>query len=270
MTAPSPLALPDPWDLVAAAYADEVVPMFEAFAREALARAGVAPGMHVVDVAAGPGTLSFLAAAQGAKVSAIDFSPEMLGKLRARAEREQVDAIDASVGDGMALPYSDASFDAGFSMFGLMFFPDRDAGFRELARVLRPGARAVVSSWVSLERLPLMAAAMSTVGELVPGPQPPPRELPLVEPEKCRAEMSAGGFSGVEVIEHVVSVEVPSVREMMGSFERTNAPIVLIRRRVGDAWGGIFEEAVRRLEQRFGPGPQTLAMPANLTIGVRA
>jgi hypothetical protein len=36
MTAPSPLATPMPWDLVAAAYEAEVLPQFESFAREAL------------------------------------------------------------------------------------------------------------------------------------------------------------------------------------------------------------------------------------------
>jgi len=44
--------------------------------------------------------------------------------------------VESLVGDGMALPLADGAFDVAFSMFGLMFFPDRPRGFRELRRVL--------------------------------------------------------------------------------------------------------------------------------------
>ena len=99
----------------------------------------------MLDVAAGPGTLAFIASAAGAHVTAIDFSPDMIDRLRARSVREGVQ-IEARVGDGQALPFDDATFEHAFSMFGLMFFPDRAKGFRELCRVLVPGGRAVVSS----------------------------------------------------------------------------------------------------------------------------
>lgn len=53
--------------------------------------------------------------------------------------------------DGQALPFDDNIFDGAFSLAGLIFFPDRAAGFRELRRVLRPGRRAVVSSIASVQ-----------------------------------------------------------------------------------------------------------------------
>jgi len=85
-TPPSPLASPEPWDLVADGYVSDNVPLFERFAEEALRFAAVAPGARVLDVAAGPGTLALLAARDGAgSVDAIDFSPEMIARLEARA-----------------------------------------------------------------------------------------------------------------------------------------------------------------------------------------
>jgi ubiquinone/menaquinone biosynthesis C-methylase UbiE len=96
---------------------------------------------RVLDVAAGPGTLTFLAAPRVARVSAIDFSPTMIEELRARAGREGVGNVDAQVMDAQALTFADSTFDAAFCLFAFMFFPDRARAFREMLRVLRPGGK---------------------------------------------------------------------------------------------------------------------------------
>ena len=62
-----------------------------------------------------------------------------------RAELRQADAP--------ALPFADESFDAVVCQFGVMFFPDTVAGYREARRVLNPaGGRFVFSVWDSLAR----------------------------------------------------------------------------------------------------------------------
>lgn len=265
---PSPLSAPEPWDLVADAYAEEVVPMFESFAREALQLAGVGEGMRVADVAAGPGTLALLAAQAGAQVSALDFSDAMVAKLRARVSASGL-PIETVHGDGMALPWDDGSFDAGFSMFGLMFFPDRDAGFRELARVCRPGARVVVASWVDLGTLPLIAATFGSFAESMPGPPSPPRPMPLVDEAACRSEMAAGGFSGVTVCQSTYHFPAGSTDSLVDSMIRTNAPVALARRGLGDAWPEVEGKWRELLRSRIGEGPHELTMTAHLTCGVR-
>jgi SAM-dependent methyltransferase len=267
--APSPLATPLPWDLVAIDYAVELVPLFEHFSGEALRIAEVGASTRVADVACGPGTLALRAAQLGAHVHALDFSAPMIEQLRARIDASAAGSIEAVVGDGMALPWADQSFDAGFSMFGLMFFPDRARGFRELARVLRPGARAVVSSWVPFERLPLMAALFAALESAMPGPPAPRRAFPLTDAGSCREEMSEAGFHDVEVREITASATAPSMRELAASFERTNAPIALAKQRLGDAWPPVAAAIAERMVAQFGEGPQQLEMTANLIIGRR-
>src|SRR6266545_1828569 len=207
----SPLATAEPWDLVAEAYAEDALPYFESFSREALRLAELPADPHIADVACGPGTLGLLAAAAGARVSAIDVSPRMVEAFRARAaDAGLTQVVDIRLGDGQQLPFETGAYDGAFSMFGLMFFPDRVAGMRELLRLLRPGARAVVSSWV-----PFAGG-----------------RFPLSTPEEIRAELSAAGF-------RVVSVETVSQQLNAASFEafwetmlRTNAPLALIRHRL--------------------------------------
>ena len=74
----SPLASPEPWSLVADDYTLELLPMFELFSRDALALAPTPPGARLLDVAAGPGTLTLLAVQSGRSLSAIAFSPQMV------------------------------------------------------------------------------------------------------------------------------------------------------------------------------------------------
>jgi len=266
----SPLSSPGPWNLVAAAYANEIVPMFEHYSAEALRLAKVPSGGAIVDVAAGPGTLSVLAARAQHHVSAVDFSEEMVSQLRLRLDREQLTNVDVTVGDGMRLPYANGAFQGAFSMFGLMFFPDRGRGFRELHRVLADGARAVVSSWLPLDRVPRLALALAALRELLPPPPgTPPFAPPLAQRDECIAEMSAAGFRDVEVVEVTHESTAPSTKELWASMERTTAPLALAKSQFRERWGTVSQAIEDKLVAAFGDGPQPMRMPAFLTIGVR-
>lgn len=133
------LVTPDAWSRVGQGYTSRFTPTLAAYARTALSLAQPAADAHVLDVAAGPGTLALLAAPDVRHVSALDFSSGMIDRLRHDAAARGLTNVEAVVGDGQALPYADASFDAAFSMFGLIFFPDRARGLGELLRVLWQG-----------------------------------------------------------------------------------------------------------------------------------
>src|SRR5215468_9544402 len=126
----------------------------------------------------------------------------MIALLERRAQAEGLRGIRARVGDGQALPHPDQGHDAAFSLFGLMFFPDRARGFAELRRILRPGGRAVVSSWQPAERSRVITALFSALQQALPEPAAPPSQPPLGTEEACRAEMEQC-FADVEV--HPVS-----------------------------------------------------------------
>jgi SAM-dependent methyltransferase len=261
-----PLSSPMAWDLVAAPYATDVVPFFTQFAEHALRLAGVAPGSPIVDVASGPGTLALAAARAGYKVSAIDFSRDMIEQLHAQVAREGITGVSAMVGNGMSLPFADASFAAGFSLFGLMFFPDRDRGFRELHRVLVPGGHIVITSWVPVERVPLLATLYSAVANAVPDFSLG-REA-LTSPGDIREEMTRAGFREVAVTEVSYALTGPSLRDLWESLARTNAPLAWLEKQLGpNRWQEVAVEVVGHLQERFGAGPQHFEMIANVGLG---
>jgi ubiquinone/menaquinone biosynthesis C-methylase UbiE len=113
---------------------------------ELLARVPIVPGDEVLDVAAGTGNVAIKAALAGARVTALDLTPELLVTAERRAERAGV-AVDWVPGDAEELPFEDASFDAVLSVFGVQFAPRHQYAADELARVCRPGGRIGLVNW---------------------------------------------------------------------------------------------------------------------------
>lgn len=154
MTQANPMHQPDIWSDAVASYEALAEPHTRLFARIALDLVGgVQPGDRVLDVAAGTGALTLEAATAGARVLATDFSPGMVERLTARLTEAGFDSksCEARVMDGQALELPDGGFDAAFSIFGVMLFPDWEAGLRELHRVVRPGGRVVIATWARAE-----------------------------------------------------------------------------------------------------------------------
>jgi SAM-dependent methyltransferase len=264
---PSPLATAEPWDLVAGAYTAEALPYFEVFSRAALRLAALPAAARVADVAAGPGTLALLAATAGARVSAIDLSERMVAALRARAGAAGLSAaIDVQVGDGQRLPFESGAYDGAFSMFGLMFFPDRQAGLREMRRVLRPGCPAIISSWVPFDGPfgALLAAARETIpGLSLGGGGGPP---PLSTPDEIRAELAAAGFVDATVERIDEALTAPSFDAFWDSMERTNAPLVLLKHRLGEKWSAVAPKIRERVRGTLGDGALVIGRGAYLGI----
>lgn len=74
-----------------------------------------------------------------ADVTCLDYSPDMMAQAREKAERMGLKNVEFRQGDVGALPFEDASFDAVLSLNGFHAFPDKEAAYREVFRVLKPG-----------------------------------------------------------------------------------------------------------------------------------
>ena len=99
-----------------------------------------APPGRALDAACGTGRHAAFLAARGHRVTGVDTSPAMLAHARAR-----VPAATLAVASLVALPIPNASVDVGVCALALMHLPDLRPAIAELARVLRPGGRLVVS-----------------------------------------------------------------------------------------------------------------------------
>ncbi len=112
--------------------------------RAAVAATGITADSSVLDVACGTGKLAAALAQEVGpfgRVVGIDLAPGMIDI--ARETHRDVVQLEFRVGNALALPFGDGEFDAATIAFGLRNLSDFEAGFREMARVVRPGGWVV-------------------------------------------------------------------------------------------------------------------------------
>jgi SAM-dependent methyltransferase len=259
---------PSAWDTAAPGYA-EFIGSWQDYAREALRLVPVKAGDVVLDVAAGPGTLAVPAAAQASRVVAVDFSPGMLEELVKRAAGAGVTNIERAVMDAEALTFADASFDAAYCLFAFMFFPHREKAFREMLRVLKPGGHAVIATWATLEKRPIMKVAFDAMAEALPQ-LPLPAKGDLQTLGECLAEMSAAGFKEVKAHPFTASFHVESPQRYLEWVTRSAAPFAALRKKLGEAvWAEGEKALLAAIRKRIPEHGIDLSAEAILTVGTR-
>jgi arsenite methyltransferase len=130
--------------------------------------ASLRPGEVVVDLGCGGGLDVFLAAKQvgpAGRAIGIDMTQKMIDLARANAAKADAGNVEFHLATIDKLPLPDSSVDVIISNCVINLAPDKEAVFREIARVLKPGGRLAVSD-IALRR-PLPAALASSIAAYV-------------------------------------------------------------------------------------------------------
>ena len=122
-----------------------------------LAIAEVRAGDTVLDLGSGAGFDCFLAAPRvgpSGRVIGVDMTGAMIAKARENARQGGFSNVEFRLGEIESLPVEEASVDLVISNCVLNLVPDKAAAFREIARVLKPGGRVMVSDILRRGELP--------------------------------------------------------------------------------------------------------------------
>jgi len=267
----NPLSKPEPWSLVASGYQTDTMPAFGQFCKKAIELADVEPGSEALDVACGPGTLSLILQEKVARVHSIDFSPEMIHLFNATLVEKNIQNIKTKIMDGQKLDFENEQFDRTFSMFGLMFFPDREKGFSEMYRVLKPGGRAVVSSWAPVEESPLMKLLYGAMSAAFPEKaEAKSNLLSLENPNQFKKEMSAAGFHEVNITEFSGYWKITDPEEFLDSMIRGSVPIVMLKNQLDSTvWDEKYKIMLNYLKSNLTNLPQSLPSKSYIAVGTK-
>lgn len=265
------------WDNIAAGYDEFVTPTHIWLANEGLRRVDLRPGMRFLDVAAGSGALSIPAARLGAQALAVDLSPNMLERLKARARKEGLN-LETRVMDGHALELEDNTFDISGSQFGVMLFPDMPRGISELARVTKSGGRVLMNVYGAPQKIEFLGFFVSAVQVAIPGftgpsMDPPPLPFQLQDPEKLRRELAKGGLKDIRVETITEKLGFRSGKQLWDWLVNSNpiAGAILAELNLTEEQTAVVQQALDRLvsERSGGSGPAVLTNPINIGIGTK-
>jgi ubiquinone/menaquinone biosynthesis C-methylase UbiE len=273
MTNKNPMSTPEPWTLVAEGYVTDTQPAFAQYCHKALELVGYDGSGRVLDVACGPGTLSLLIHDEAGEIHAIDFSPGMLECFNREIARRGIANITTYHMDGQNLEFGDAEFDWAFSIFGLMFFPDRARGFREMLRTLKPGGRAAITAWAPVSD----STAMQTMFGAMQAAFPKKPEanstkvLSLDDPDNFRVEMQQAGFVDVTIAPFDGGWTVDDRETFLDSMVRGSAPIAVLKNQLGEpAWAEKRAVMLAWLKDNLADLPTTLHSRAWIGTGRKA
>jgi SAM-dependent methyltransferase len=203
-------------------------------------RAGIGPGMKVLDVACGTGNAARPAARAGAEVTGLDLAPKLLEAGRAKAKAEGL-SIEWREGDAEDLPFQDGSFDRVLSTFGHMFAPRHQRTADEMARVCRKGGAIVTATWTPEG---VAGELFRTTGSYMP-PPPDYASAPILwgREDHVRALFSKVA-TGFEFERHVNWIEWDSIDGFADFFMSHFGPMVTARAILGDRFSELRERVV--------------------------
>jgi SAM-dependent methyltransferase len=136
--------------------------------------ADIRPSLRVLDIGSGTGNAAILAAQRGADVIAVEPADRLRKVASERAAAAGL-TVDVRAGTAAGMPVDDASIDVALSVFAVIFAPEPAAAAAEIARVLTPTGRLVMTAWTpsgAFAEVYRLEAQLTR--EALGAPEPPP------------------------------------------------------------------------------------------------
>lgn len=184
------------WGTRAREWAAIQEPQFKPLYTAVFDRTAVKNGTRYLDIGCGAGLAAQMAAARGAKVSAVDAAEGLLA-----IARERLPSGDVRHGDIEELPFADAEFDVvtGFNSF--QYAGNPSVALREGRRVAKAGGKIVIVTWGDPEGMEAVAVITSLKAVMPPPPPGTPGPFALSDETALRQFAKDAGLKPVEVFD---------------------------------------------------------------------
>ena len=174
--------------------------------RLAMDRAAIRPGEAVLDVGCGTGETTLELSrrvGESGKVLGVDVSRPMLSLARQRLEAAGLSQTRFEEGDAQSHDFARGGFDLVFSRFGIMFFADPVAAFRNLRAALTKKGRLVFVTWRPAAENPWVSVPMTAAFQHIPQPPPPPPggpgEFSFAQRDRVYQILTGAGYKDITI-----------------------------------------------------------------------
>ncbi len=191
----------------------------------------------------------------GTEICATDLNEAMLG--HAAKVNGELPGVTYSQADALDLPFENASFDAVVCQFGIMFFPDKAKGMREMTRVLRPGGVLGLNVWDSFQENLSVAIVDRVIKQFFETNPPRFLEVPFgyYDVEEGRKLFRDAGYDFVDVAHVSETIDVADHALTARGFITGNPTITEVGQHATVSAEEIIAAATDALVREFGPAP---------------
>jgi len=235
--------------------------------------ADLQPGDRVLDVAAGTGDTSLLAARRvqpSGCVLAVDISANMLKKTKEAARNADLTNIETEVMNAERLILEADSFDAVICSSALMLFPQPVVAVAEMRRVVKPGGRVSVRVFSTPEKNPFQSMPLQVVRRIGNMPPPSPTEpgmFALSGAGMLEATFRQAGFQEVSIHVRTISRKFSSLDTALESIKEA---AILLHDLMANLTDDEREQCWREIEQGLSQfeGPSGFDLPGEVILAV--
>ena len=233
--------------------------------------ANLRPGNRVLDVAAGTGDQTLLAARRVGPtgyVLATDISANMLKRASDAALEAGLMNVETRVMDAENLDLDADSFDSVICRQGLMLISNPVKALSGMRRVVKPNGKVAALVWSTEEKNPYQGLSFAIVRRIgnMPAPAPgQPGRFALGEPSLLEGAFRAAGFP--EIVIHPVSLRNRFASAAKAVQAMTNPGLQKLIARLNDAEREQAWEEIKRQLRQF-EGPNGFEAPGEVLIGV--
>lgn len=198
-------------------------------------KANFVPGEHVLDIGCGTGAstraIAKVVDAQG-HVTGLDISQPMLDRARIKSNEAKDANVDFELSDAQTHPFKINSYDAILSRFGVMFFADPIAAFRNMARGLKPNGRMLFACWASISDNPWFLiprdAAIARLGKPSPPDPHAPGPMAFQDVDRVKKLLSDAGLNDVRCDTESVQMTMSAPTEVVANLVSKIGPATRI------------------------------------------
>ncbi|MDB5231928.1 MAG: methyltransferase protein [Chitinophagaceae bacterium] len=245
--------------------------LFEPYAENMASRIDPSKANRVLEVAAGTGRVTRHLRNRlraDAELIATDISPDMLEL--AKQKHGEANII-FQVADAQSLPFADNSFDYVVCQYGMMFLPDKQKGFNEAFRVLKPGGQFLLNTWDRTASMPLLKIVFDdTIIPFFKGEDLTRFLVPFSMNDKAQLSLlQNAGFTNTKVENVMLDGSAPSAMHLVNGFVLKHSLGKEVADKDPAALQPMAEQMEKKIIEQFGTGIVAGKLSAFVGSGIK-